>query len=347
MKSLNLYGIQDVRLEEMPVPNVCSREVLVKVEVAGICGSDVSRFGKIGPYNPGMTWGHEFSGVISEVGSEVTKLKVGDRVTACPCFPCFECSSCKKARYSQCDSLEVLGGHRNGAFAEYLKLPEENVIRIPDSMSFEEASFIEPSCVVVHGFNQISIKAGESVAIVGCGTIGLLAVQWAKVFGAKEVFVFDTDDYKLDVAKQCGADYAYNVTDTSYLESFNKQTQHLGVGVVVESSGNQSGIASSLMLASKGGQVVLLGIPYGDVSLPRQSFERVVRAELKVIGSWNSLSAPFPGTEWETSLFYLSSGKINIKPLLTKTVSLEEASNLFPSLFQRDFPFTKVVINFS
>ncbi|EBX1835025.1 galactitol-1-phosphate 5-dehydrogenase, partial [Salmonella enterica subsp. enterica serovar Ouagadougou] len=176
MKALNLYGVQDVRYEDVRKPEIeKENDVLIKVNTAGICGSDISRFGKIGSYNPGLTWGHEFSGIVESTGRGVTSVSKGDRVTACNCFPCFHCDYCKQGNYARCTDMKVLGGQVNGAFAEYIRMPAENVLKLPDSMDFATASFIEPSSVVVHGMRQVDIKPGNSVAIVGCGTIGLLA----------------------------------------------------------------------------------------------------------------------------------------------------------------------------
>jgi len=346
MKALNLYSIQDVRYEETERPSIVNDDdVLIKVQVAGICGSDISRFGKLGSYHLGTTWGHEFSGVVAATGSAVKGLKNGDRVTACNCFPCFECEYCQQGRYAQCTDLQVLGGHKNGAFAEYILVPARNVLKLPDNMEFATASFIEPSAVVVHALRQVNINAGCRVAVVGCGTIGLLALQWAKVCGAGDVFVFDTDEQKLKIAKETGADHTFCARDENYLTRFNELTEYRGVEIVIESSGNAAGIASSLMLAAKGGTVVLLGIPYGDVGFPRLNFEKIVRNELIVRGSWNSISAPFPGPEWKTAIEYLNSGKINVTPLITRRVSLEEAPAIFPGLYKRDAFFIKVLIN--
>lgn len=207
------------------------------------------------------------------------------------------------------------------------------------------ASFIEPSSVVVHGMRQVDIKPGSSVAIVGCGTIGLLAVQWAKICGAGDVFAFDTDEAKLAVATKTGATETFCVKDENYLSRFHEITYDKGVDIVFESSGNAAGIGSSLLLAAKGGAVVLLGIPYGDVALPRLNFEKIVRNELKVIGSWNSMSAPFPGKEWQTSIHYLSSGKIDVSPLITRQVRMEDVPSLLPELYNRKSFFVKVLIN--
>lgn len=346
MKALNLYGVQDVRYEDVRKPEIeKENDVLIKVNTAGICGSDISRFGKIGSYNPGLTWGHEFSGIVESTGRGVTSVSKGDRVTACNCFPCFHCDYCKQGNYARCTDMKVLGGQVNGAFAEYIRMPAENVLKLPDSMDFATASFIEPSSVVVHGMRQVDIKPGSSVAIVGCGTIGLLAVQWAKICGAGDVFAFDTDEAKLAVATKTGATETFCVKDENYLSRFHEITYDKGVDIVFESSGNAAGIGSSLLLAAKGGAVVLLGIPYGDVALPRLNFEKIVRNELKVIGSWNSMSAPFPGKEWQTSIHYLSSGKIDVSPLITRQVRMEDVPSLLPELYNRKSFFVKVLIN--
>ena len=345
MKALNLYGKQDVRFEDAPMLQIeRDDDVIIRVKTAGICGSDISRFGKIGSYNPGLTWGHEFAGVVAYVGKSVTNVVPGERVVACPCFPCYSCDHCGRAQYSKCSDLKVLGGHRKGAFAEYVSVPAANVVKIPDSLDFDVASFVEPSAVVVHGLDQVSIRPDSSVAVVGCGTIGQLALQWARIYGAGKVYALDTDIQKLDVACTAGADAVFDVTAADFPEQFVKETLASGVDLVIESSGNAAGIVSSMRLARKGGTVLLLGIPYGDVAFDRSSFEKIIRNELTVRGSWNSLSAPFPGREWETSLEYMSKGLLKPSLLITHRIQIEDAPEIFPKLYERDFHFIKVLI---
>lgn len=346
MKALQLYGKQDVRFEDVPLINIEREDdVIIRVKTAGICGSDISRFGKIGSYNPGLIWGHEFAGVVAETGKSVSSVKAGDRVVACPCFPCFNCEHCHRANYSKCTDLKVLGGHRKGAFAEYISVPAANVVRIPDDLDFDAASFVEPSAVVVHALDRVSIKAGSSVVVVGCGTIGQLAVQWARIYGAGKVYACDTEQQKLDVALKAGADDVFNATAADFEQKFSTVTHGKGVDLVIESSGNVAGIASCMNLASKGGTVLLLGIPYGDVPFNRTSFEKIIRNELTVRGSWNSLSAPFPGREWATSLDYMRKGLLNPSLLITHRIKLEEAPGIFPQLYERKFHFIKVLID--
>lgn len=343
LKALNLYGIQDVRLETVPMRQLeHDDEVIICVQTAGICGSDISRFGKIGSYNPGLTWGHEFAGVATEVGKSVSRVKPGDRVVACPCF---NCEYCCQAQYSKCSHLQVLGGHHKGAFAEYVSVPAANVVLIPDDLGFDEASFVEPSAVVAHGLDQVTIKAGSSVAVVGCGTIGQLAVQWARIYGAGKVYALDTEQTKLDVACSAGADAGFDVTAEGFTERFAEETCGRGVDLVIESSGNAGGIVSSMNFARKGGTVLLLGIPYGDVAFDRTSFEKIIRNELTIRGSWNSLSAPFPGREWKSSLEYMKKGLLKPSLLISHRIGLEDALDIFPKLYNRDFHFIKVLID--
>lgn len=346
MKALNLYGKQDVRYEDAPELQLESKDdVIIRVKVAGICGSDISRFGKIGSYNPGLTWGHEFSGIVAETGKGVTNVKAGDRVVACPCFPCHKCEHCKRANFSKCIALKVLGGHQKGAFAEYVRVPSANVVPIPEGLDFDSASFVEPSAVVVHGLDQVSIRPGSTVAVVGCGTIGQLAVQWARLYGASKIYACDTDEQKLDVARLAGADETFNVMVEDFYASFLAETEGKGVDLVIESSGNAAGIVNSMNLANKGGTVLLLGIPYGDVAFNRNSFEKIIRNELIIRGSWNSLSAPFPGREWAVSLACMTKGLLNPSILITHRLSLDKAPEIFPTLFERKLPFIKVLID--
>src|SRR3712207_4866170 len=166
MKSLRLYKARDIRYEDAPMPEIIKDDdVIIKVMVAGICGSDAHRYSLLGPYIEGMVWGHEFSGIVEEVGPAVTNVKVGDRVTGCPTLYCGECESCKKGEFARCDVLKVIGAKDPGCFAQYTKLPAENVVKISDELSFEKASMIEPSCVALHGLYKTQIQPGDDVAV--------------------------------------------------------------------------------------------------------------------------------------------------------------------------------------
>lgn len=344
MKALNLYGARDLRFEDADKP-VLDKEtdVIIKVKVVGICGSDIHRYAKLGPYIPGMTWGHEFSGEIAEVGKAVTNVKVGDRVTGCPALYCGECESCHKGEFARCEHLTVIGALHPGAFAEYVKLPVENVVKIPDEVPYDVASLVEPTSVAIHGLYKTGIEAGDDVAVIGCGTIGLLAIQWAKIFGARHVYALDIDDTKLELAKQLGADFGVNTKDIEPHEKIFEMTGNRGVDIAVESAGSPITSAQVFSLPRKGGKVVFMGIPYGDVMVKRFYFERIVRNELSVYGSWNAISAPFPGKEWYTTVHFMKEGSLKIEPMITHRLSLAEGPATFEKIVNREGNFGKVL----
>lgn len=344
MKSLKLYGKQDIRYEEASKPSIENKEdVIVKVKAVGICGSDISRYMKLGPYVEGMVYGHEFSGEIVEVGDAVNEFKVGDRVAGCPALYCGKCESCKKGEFARCEKLTVIGSTYPGAYAEYVKLPAENFVKLPDEVDYDAGAMVEPSAVVVHGLYKTSMQPGAEVAVMGSGNIGLLAIQWAKIFGAKKVYAIDIDDQKLAIAKSIGADEVINPKNGPAHEQLMELTDGRGVDVAIESAGSPITSAQVFSLCKKGGSVVFLGIPYGDVTVERFYFEKIVRNELKVYGSWNAISAPFPGKEWEATVQFMKTGQLNVQPLITHKLSLAEGPDIFEKIAQRNEFIGKVI----
>ncbi len=344
MKALNLYNEQDIRFEQSPAPVIENEDdVIIKVKAVGICGSDISRYKKLGPYVEGMTFGHEFAGEVTEVGGAVTTMAVGDRVAGCPTFYCGKCVPCQKGELSRCERLTVIGARHPGAYAEYVRLPETHILPLPDNVDYDTAALVEPSSVVAHGFYRTSIRPGAEVAVMGCGSIGLLAVQWAKIFGAKKVYAIDIDDSKLEVAKQVGADICINSLNTPAHVQIAELTDGLGVDLAVESAGSPVTSAQVFALPRKGGEVVFMGIPYADITIERFYFEKIVRNELRVLGSWNAISPPFPGEEWRSSLHYMSTGQINVRPMISHHLSLEAGPQTFDDLIHRRGDYVKVL----
>lgn len=350
MESLKLYGKSDLRFEEAEKPIISkANEVIVEVKAVGICGSDLSRYKKLGPYIPGMIWGHEFSGIISEIGEDVKEIKVGDRVATCPALVCEdleveECYYCKKSEYARCLNLTVVGAKHPGGFAEYVALPEKNVLKLPDSVDFESAAMIEPSAVVAHGLFKSNAKAGDDLVVVGCGNIGLLTIKWAQVMGFDKIIALDINDAALKSAKETGATHTINTLKVDPLEELAKITNHLGAQCVVESAGSPITSAQVFAYAKKGGDVIFMGIPYADVNIERFYFEQIVRKELNVIGSWNAISAPFPGDEWSATIKALSSGKIEFKSMISHRLSLSDGPSIFEEITNnRDKNFGKVM----
>ncbi|MFG6147367.1 galactitol-1-phosphate 5-dehydrogenase [Halobacillus sp. B23F22_1] len=345
MKALNLYGKQDLRFEDTKKPAIEQNDdVIVKVKAAGICGSDLSRYKKLGPYVEGMTFGHEFSGEVAAVGPSVQHLKAGDRVAGCPAYYCGACESCQKGDLSRCEHLTVIGARHPGSYAEYVKLPAENIIPLPDEVDFETAALIEPSAVVAHGFYRTNMQPGAEVAVMGCGSIGLLAIQWAKIFGAKKVYAIDIDDTKLQVAKDVGADVLVNGRQQPAHEQIMDHTSGRGVDTAIESAGSPVTSAEIFALPKKGGEVVFMGIPYADIQIERYFFERIVRNELRVLGSWNAISSPFPGKEWDATVHYMSTGQLNVEAMISHKLQLSEGPETFDEMIQGKGSYVKVLL---
>ena len=215
MKAQVFYEPEKMQLEDLAIPEINKREVLVKVKACGICGSDISYyFGKTpldtengkGP----LVLGHEFSGIVTACGHSVKGISVGDRVTVNPPLPCNHCDPCHEGFPNLCENMFPLGTAQNGAFAEYVKAPFEHVYKLPKNLSFEVGSIIEPFACAMHGVDKLSPQIGENVAIIGAGTIGLMMLKIIKARGAGNVVMIDIADYPLSMAKIFGADAEFN-----------------------------------------------------------------------------------------------------------------------------------------
>lgn len=345
MKGARIYGIRDIRVEECPIPEILTPDdVIVKVKAVGFCGSDISRYGKLGPHTVGAIFGHEFSGEVVQIGENVNHVTEGDGVAACPTTPCFTCEYCRQGHHSQCEKLLVLGAKDDGGFAEYVRLHSRSVLKLPEGLDFGTAACVEPACVALHGFYRTKIQAGDTVAVLGVGSIGLFAVQCARIMGASKVIAIDIFDEKLVIAKQLGADVGINAKHADFIKVIKDMTDGKGVDIAVESAGTPETSAQVFSLAKKGGTVLFMGIPYADVPVPRVHFEKIVRSELTVLGSWNAISGPYPGKEWAAVLDFMQKGYIKVKPMITHRISLAQIPETFAEIYRRDRFSGKVMV---
>lgn len=273
--------------------------------------------------------GHEFSGVVESIGSEVTRVKAGDRVVGVPLKPCYECHDCLSGNFAQCKHYSFVGSRVNGSWAEYVVIPEANAITFDESISFEEAAFVEPSAVALHALRLIQYQGGEHVAILGGGNIGLLTLQWARVLGAKDITVFDIDDERLATAKRLGADYTINSAKAGFEEGWKQITGNHGFGVVMETAGSDVTMRLSFEIAANKAKVCFIGTPVRDLTFSHKQFELLNRKEFTLTGSWMSYSSPFPGDEWELTLHFLKRGLLNFKDMVFKQYPLEDIGKAF------------------
>ncbi len=310
MKAGVVHAREDIRYEDIEKPKADPGKVVVKVKYTGICGSDIPRVnGDACHYFPNVL-GHEFSGVIDEIGEGVTTVKVGDRVAGIPLVPCMKCEDCQKGNYSLCKHYSFIGSREFGSFAEYVAVPEKNVVKFSDDVDFVKGAFFEPATVALHGLERTDYKGGGTVAILGGGTVGMMTMQWAKIFGAKKTVVFDIVEERLDLAKRLGADAGINTKEDGFMEKAKELTNGRGFDYVFETAGNTITMKMAFELAANKAEVCFIGTPTKELSFTVDEWENMNRKEFKLTGSWMSYSAPFPGHEWELTAHYFGTGEL-------------------------------------
>lgn len=319
-----------IRYQDMEKPAVQDGTVLVKVKYTGICGSDVPRVnGNACHFFPNIL-GHEFSGTVAEVGRGVTSVKPGDRVAGIPLVPCMECKDCLSGNYSLCKNYSFIGSREFGSFAEYVRVPERNVLKIADNVSFEAGAFFEPATVALHGLLRPGFVAGKNVAILGGGTVGIFAMQWAEIFGAKQVTVFDVVDERLKLAARLGADHGINTSKAEDMAQIDAITQGRGFDHVYEAAGNVNTMKLAFDLVANRGKVCYIGTPNKELTFSANDWEKLNRKEFTLTGSWMSYSAPFPGEEWELTAHWYKAGRLKLDDsLIFKKIPLSQISEAF------------------
>lgn len=330
MKAAVLYGNEDIRYEDIPTPVPGEGEVLIRVKAVGICGSDVPRVLQNGAHYYPIVLGHEFSGEIAGLGAGVSgRLAIGDRVAGAPLLPCFACEDCKNGNFSLCKHYTFAGSRIQGAFAEYLVLPERNVVKFDASVPYETAAFFEPSTVALHGLFCAGFQPGGNVAILGGGTIGMFTFQWAKLLGAKTVTVFDINDARLELATRLGATYTVNSMTEDPVEK-TKELFPRGFDYVFETAGSTATEKLAFRVCGNKAKVCFIGTPTGELTFTPAEFENLNRKEFTLTGSWMSYSDPFPGKEWEMTAQYFSSGELKINDsFIYKKYPLSQAQEAF------------------
>lgn len=325
-----VHAKNDIRYETIETPVPKAGEVLVKVKYTGICGSDVPRVnGDACHFFPNVL-GHEFSGVIAACGDGVTTRKVGDRVAGVPLVPCMQCEDCRKGNFALCKHYSFVGSRRYGSFAEYVAVPAENTVPIAAAVSFEMGAFFEPATVALHGLECADYRPGKTVAILGAGTIGTLTMQWAKIFGAKQIVVFDRHAEKLARCMALAADAVIDTSDADFLKKALALTDGRGFDYVYETAGSAEMIRLSYQIAANCAQICMIGTPKSEVTFSVAEWENVNRKEFHLTGSWMSYSAPFPGHEWDLTAHYFASGDLKIdEEMIFQKIPLQNIAQAF------------------
>jgi len=332
VKAVSLTAIEQLEIIDLPCPEPAAGEVLVEVALTGICGSDVPRYfnGWVKSYP--VIPGHEFSGTIKAVGAGVDAALAGKRVTAAPLVPCMTCEPCKRGDYALCRSFTFIGTSLQGSMAQYVAVPESNIVEISDEVSMLQAAFFEPATVALHGasligFSGLDPQPQARVGVIGAGTIGLLLAQALKAYQVSSVTIFDVSGKRLSSARVLGLT---DVIDTSTSEGQEHAQQMEGLTHVFDAAGSSETIALALELAGPHAQVCFIGTPKSSVELSALQWENLNRKELTVRGSWMSYSAPWPGAEWREAEELFANQTMRIADDMIDTIyPLEQAKEAF------------------
>ena len=340
MKVLMLSSYRNLQMAEVPKPEVGADEVLVRVAACGICGSDVHGYdGSSGRRIPPLVMGHEAAGVVEAVGSAVKNLGPGDRVTFDSTAYCGACANCMRGDVNLCDRRQVLGVscgdyRRAGAFAEFVAVPARICYPLPENLEFAEAAMLEAVAVAIHAVKLAAVKTEDLTLVIGAGTIGILTVQVLRAAGCKRVFVMDVDEQRLAMAKQLGATEML-LSDVSLQENILRLTDGEGVDVALEAVGRNETVTAAIDATRKGGTVVLVGNITPQVTIHLQ---KVVSRQIRLQGSCASAG------EYPQAIAWMASGAINVKPLISAVVPLEEGAQWFERLYAREPNLLKVVL---
>lgn len=340
MKALVLKEYNNFSYMEVPKPEIQPNEVLVRVKACSICGSDVHGMdGSTGRRIPPVIMGHEASGVIEMSGCEVKGFAIGDRVTFDSTIYCGKCFYCRKGKANLCDNRKVLGVscgeyRQQGAFAEYIAVPEHILYRLPDEVTFEQAAMIEPLSVAMHAVGNTAVALNDTAVVVGAGMIGLLIIQLLKLAGCGRIFAIDLDEGKLERAKKFGA-FMGLLPGTNTTQEILNLTHNRGADIAFEAVGITPTLDMAIASLKKGGLLTLVGNLSPEVKLPLQ---KVVTREIGIKGSCAS------NGEYDNCLDLIASGKVDIDSLISAVAPLSEGQAWFDRLYKREAGLLKVVL---
>lgn len=324
MKALVKYGNMPNQLEirEVPVPQIGQDDVLLQTKAVGICGWDIEMWQhKMSvSFNVPVIQGHEFCGVIKEIGKNIKNFKTGDRVVSeTAAVICGKCPQCLTGNYHLCSQRKGFGYGVDGAFADYVKVPARCLHYIPDNVSFDHAALTEPACVAYQAIVVLSkIQAGKPVFIIGPGPIGLFSVQVASACGAYPIIVAGTDKdiSRLETAKQLGSDYVTNVSSENVVNFVKNKTDENSVPLVIDAAGNEKSLQLALDAVSPGGQITKIGWGPKPINL---SLDTLIAKAARLQGTF---SHNWP--TWEAVLAMISSGLIKMEPMISHRITLDK-----------------------
>ena len=351
MKAWVLNNIGEIYYKDVAEPRILQNEVLIEVKAAGICGSDIPRIYETGAHRKPLIPGHEFSGKVVKCGETVNKRWIGKRVGVFPLIPCKECEQCLKGKYEMCKQYSYIGSRKNGAFAEYVAVPEWNLIEIPDSVAYEEAAMLEPMAVAVHAMRRVEVSLEKTVVILGLGTIGQMLTMFLRDKGIKDIVVVGNKDFqekivgKFGISKEQYCDSrAQNISDF-----VREYTKGRGADVVFECVGKNETISHAINITSAGGQICLVGNPHTDMAFDKNTYWNILRGQLKIMGTWNSsYTGNFTDKtgidDWEYAIDLLRKKRIHPVDLITHRFAIRDLEQGYRIMKNKSQDYVKVMM---
>lgn len=313
-------------LQEIPVPELGPSDVLIRVEKAGVCGTDAHIYAwdkwAQNRLHPPLTIGHEFMGTVAGVGPAVRMVGVGERVSAEGHIADLTCVLCRTGQAHICEKVQIIGVDRDGAFADYIAMPEVNVWPLDPAIPDEFAAIFDPLGNAVHTVTAAGVSV-KSVVITGVGSIGLMAIPVARAAGASAVYAVDVNPAKLELARRLGADETFSATDPNLVAEIMERTKGDGVDVLLEMSGSGQAIDNGLRMVRNGGTAALLGIPSDNVNI--NLAERIIFKGLTVLG----INGRRMFETWYQTQTLVRSGRVDLRPIITHVLPFEQFDRAF------------------
>lgn len=314
------------------------KDIMLKIERIGICGSDMHVFHGEHPATPyPVIQGHEYSAIVDSVGKDVSAVKPGMKVTAWPQLVCGVCGPCKRGQYNACQKLKVQGFQAPGVAQDFFIVPEERIIPLGENMTLEQGALVEPAAVGAHSTSRTTGIEGKNVVVSGAGTIGNLVAQFAKARGANKVLITDLSDFRLEIAQKCGIDGTLNVKNTTFEEGIETFFDGEGFQVGFEAAGVQPSLDSLIANVEKGGDVVILGVYSKN---PTVNMYYLGEHELNVFGSMM-----YRKEDYEAAVEMISSGKIKTDPLVSRHFPFEQYLDAYHYIEEQEDRIMKVMID--
>lgn len=353
MKAWVLHRVNELCLEDVPMPSPGKQEVVVKVKAAGICGSDIPRIYHTGAHIHPLIPGHEFSGEVVELGKETDRKWMGQRVGIFPLIPCRACDPCQKKQYEMCKNYSYLGSRRDGGFAEYVTVPQWNLLPLSEKVTFEQAAMLEPMAVAAHAMRRVMPElssnqkeySSEKVVVCGLGTIGLLLIMLLKNEGFENVYAIGNKEIQKDVALKMGLgekDYCDSKSEDPY-KWLMERTTGAGADRFFECVGKNETCSLAVEASAPAGRVTLVGNPYSNMILEKNVYWKVLRNQLTITGTWNSSFFHEPEDDWNYVLKRLDGREIFPEKLISHRFSLEKLEEGLKIMRDKTEEYVKII----